>query len=150
MPQNIIKCIYSVVYYSPVWEKTMEIIQKATLPDADRVRVLGDATTEVAKKLGITSTQLARILGISQPSVSRLMAGRYQLNQHTKEWEMAVLLVRLFRSLFSIVGNNEQLTQDWLHSKNKAFNDQIPLDVIQKASGLVDACAYLDAYRAKV
>ena len=54
----------------------MGIIQKATLPDADRVRVLGDATTEVAKKLGITSTQLARILGISQPSVSRLMAGR--------------------------------------------------------------------------
>jgi hypothetical protein len=128
----------------------MKNIQPAIASDTDRIRVLGQATIEVAKKLEITSIQLGQILGISQPSASRLMVGRYQLSEKSKEWEMAVLLVRLFRSLFSIVGNNAQLARDWLHSKNKAFDDQIPLHVIQKASGLVDACAYVDAYRAKV
>jgi uncharacterized protein (DUF2384 family) len=128
----------------------MKLNQKIEPSKADRVRVLCQATVTVAERLRINSTQLGLILGVSQPSASRLIAGRYQLSEKTKEWEMAVMLVRLFRSLFSIVGNDDQLAKDWLHSKNRAFDDQTPLNVIQKAIGLVDICSYLDAYRAKV
>ena len=101
--------------------------------------------TEVARHLDITSTELGTILGISQSSASRLMNEAYSLREQSKEWELAVLLIRLYRGLYSIVGGNDCLAMSWLRSSNKAFGGQSPFAVIQKASGLVHACDYVDA-----
>ncbi|HTJ97013.1 MAG TPA: antitoxin Xre/MbcA/ParS toxin-binding domain-containing protein [Rhodocyclaceae bacterium] len=114
----------------------------------DRALVLSKAVAEVAKHLSISSSELAIILGISQSSASRLMRGEYSVRDQAKEWEMAALLVRLYRGLYSIVGNNDQLAQDWLNSPNLAFGNRVPFDIIQQASGLVHACDYIDAHRA--
>ena len=113
-----------------------------------RVQVLSGAVAEVARRLEISSTDLGAILGISQSSASRLMNGLYALREQQKEWELAALLVRLYRGLYSIVGNNEQLAKDWLKSRNRAFGDQIPFAIIKQAAGLVHACDYIDAHRA--
>jgi len=123
----------------------------ATRPKArsrGRAEVLSGAAAEVARRLEINSTELGAILGISQSSASRLMNGLYALHEQQKEWELAALLVRLYRGLYSIVGNNEQLARDWLNSRNRAFGDQVPFAVIQQAAGLVHACDYIDAHRA--
>ena len=124
--------------------------QTAIAVAPDRARVLSSAVAEVAQQLNINSTQLGHILGISQPSASRLMRSQYALSEKTKEWEMATMLVRLFRGLYSIVGNNNQLAKDWLKSRNASFGNQVPFDLIQRASGLVHACDYIDAHRARV
>lgn len=123
----------------------------ATRPKAkpqSRAHVLSGAVAEVARQLGIGSADLGAILGISQPSASRLMNGLYALHEQQKEWELAALLVRLYRGLYSIVGNSDQLAKDWLKSRNRAFGDQIPFAVIKQAAGLVHACDYIDAHRA--
>lgn len=113
-----------------------------------RIRVLSKAVAEVARHLDINSTELGAIIGISQSSASRLINGTYGLRENHKEWELAALLVRFYRGLYSIVGSNEQLAKDWLRSRNAAFGNQIPFAVIRQASGLVHACDYIDAHRA--
>ncbi|MDP2809941.1 MAG: MbcA/ParS/Xre antitoxin family protein [Rhodocyclaceae bacterium] len=114
----------------------------------DRARILSHAVAEVARHLDINSTELGNIIGVSQPSASRLMRDDYTLSENAKAWELAVLLVRLYRGLYSIVGSNNQLAKDWLKSRNSAFGNEIPFAEIQKASGLVHACDYIDAHRA--
>jgi uncharacterized protein (DUF2384 family) len=120
-------------------------------PDpAARSRVLTSAVTETARHLDIGSTELSRIIGLSQPVASRLLNGRYAIKESTKEWELAALFVRLYRGLFSIVGNSDQLAKDWLRSPNRAFGDQYPVETIKSVQGLVRACEYIDAHRASV
>jgi len=117
---------------------------------AARSRVLSSAVAETARHLGIGPSHLGRVIGVSQPVASRLLNGRYAIKESTKEWELSALFVRLYRGLFSIVGNNDQLAKDWLRSRNRAFGDQVPLETIKTVQGLVHACAYVDAHRAHV
>lgn len=117
---------------------------------SDRSRVLTQAVAETARHLGIGGSSLGRIIGVSQPVASRILNGRYSLKENDKHWELARLFVRLYRGLYSIVGNNDQLAQQWLHSNNSAFGGRKPADIIQEVQGLVLACEYVDAHRAPV
>ena len=110
--------------------------------------VLSAALAEAARRLGIRGSDLARIIGVSQPTASRLLAGTYRLKDGSKEWELATLLLRLYRSLHAIVGSRDDLVRSWLNSANRAFGEQRPIDVIRSAQGLVLACQYVDAHRA--
>ncbi|HVC11317.1 MAG TPA: MbcA/ParS/Xre antitoxin family protein, partial [Burkholderiales bacterium] len=65
-----------------------------------------------------------------------------------KEWELGSLLVRVFRSLDSIVGSDEQARQ-WLRGKNLALGER-PLDLLPKAEGLIRVLHYLDAARGRI
>lgn len=116
--------------------------------ESSRSQVLSKAVANVAHHLNLSSVQLGVIIGISQPSASRLMNSAYSLRENAKEWEMAALLVRLYRGLYSIVGSNDQLAKDWLMSENSSFGNQSPLTIIQTTAGLVHACDYVDAHRA--
>lgn len=122
--------------------------QAAAANAQNRERILTHAVVEVTHHLDISSVELGRILGVSQASASRLMRNEMMLRENAKHWEFAALFVRLYRGLFSIVGNNDALAREWLKSRNLAFGNEIPLQVIQKAAGLVHACDYIDAHRA--
>ncbi len=120
-------------------------------PDsATRSKVLTSAVSETARHLDIGSTELSRIIGLSQPVASRLLNGRYAIKESTKEWELSALFIRMYRGLFSIVGNSDQLAKEWLRSPNRAFGDQHPVETIKSVQGLVHACEYIDAHRAGV
>lgn len=116
----------------------------------DRARVLTQALAEAVRRLGLKSTQLKTIIGTSQPTASRLLNGKYTLVADSKSWELGAHLVRLYRSLSAMVGGDDALARDWLNSANDAFDGRSPLLVIQRVDGLVHACDYLDAYRARV
>jgi uncharacterized protein (DUF2384 family) len=88
------------------------------------------------------------VLGVSPATASRLVAGRYRLQPDSKEWDFAVLLVRLFRSLDSIVGTQEA-ARTWLNGPNLALA-AAPVDLIQQTEGLVRVVQYLDASRARI
>ena len=115
-----------------------------------RAEVLTRALLEVARRLELGSTDLQQVLGISQPTASRLRAGRWTLVEGTKTWELAAALVRLYRSLSSLVGGSDELARTWLRSGNAAFDGRRPVDEIRRIEGLVHACEYLDAHRARV
>ncbi len=88
---------------------------------------------------------MARILGVSAPTVTRLYQGTYRLDARRKEWELALLFVRAYRSLDSIVGD-EATARRWLRSENRAL-DARPIDLLQDTEGLVRVVHYLDASR---
>jgi hypothetical protein len=120
-------------------------------PDAvpDESSVITKATLRAAQRLGIKNTVLAKILGISEPTVSRMRQGKYRLDRGQKAFELAVLLVRLYRSLDGIVAGDDSVAADWLKNQNTAL-DGTPLELIQTVSGLTDVIAYIDARRAVI
>lgn len=118
----------------------------ATKPDPSSV--LTKAVARAAERLDISRALLAKILGVSPPTVTRLYNGDYKLNERRKEWEFALLFVRVFRSLDSIVGN-EQTARQWLNSENRGLNGR-PVDLIRQTEGLVRVVHYLDASRGLV
>ena len=67
----------------------------------------------------------------------------------TKPFELAVLFVRLFRSLDAIAGGNPRVARAWLVNSNAALDGR-PVDKIQTITGLLDVIAYLDTRRARV
>lgn len=111
--------------------------------------VLATATQRAAALLGLNGAALARILGVSEATVSRIGRGERGLPPESKEGELALLLVRLYRSLDALVGNDEARRLAWMRSPNDALGG-VPATLILSAQGLVAAVAYLDAMRAPV
>ena len=120
--------------------------EPAAKPDPSSV--LTKAVASAAERLDISRALLAKILGVSPPTVTRLYSGEYKLDERRKEWEFALLFVRVFRSLDSIVGN-EQTARQWLNSDNRGLNGR-PVDLIRQTEGLVRVVHYLDASRGLV
>lgn len=114
----------------------------------ERSAVLGKAVMAAATRLGIRQTRLARVLGLSPASVSRIGKGQLGLAPDSKQGELALLFVRLFRSLDAITGSDAAARQ-WLDSHNHALGG-CPADLILTAAGLVDVVAYLDSQRARI
>ncbi|NOS74395.1 MAG: DUF2384 domain-containing protein [Methyloglobulus sp.] len=110
--------------------------------------VLTKAVTRAAERLGLPQSTLAKVLGVSASTVTRLYGGKYKLERHRKEWEFALLFVRVFRSLDSIVGD-EKTARRWLASENTGLNGR-PIDLIGHTEGLVRVVHYLDAARGRI
>ena len=111
--------------------------------------VLSQAVLRAAELLGVSQATMAKVLGISPATASRLFNGSYLLSKsREKEWDFAVLFVRVFRSLDAIVGDGENARR-WLQSHNKALNAR-PIDLLTKTEGIVRVLAYLDAYRGRI
>ncbi|HBO77976.1 MAG TPA: hypothetical protein DD502_07425 [Cupriavidus sp.] len=109
---------------------------------------LTKAVMRAAGFLGISQAIVASVLGISTASVSRMASGGYVLDAHRKEWEFAVLFVRLFRSLDAILGHEEQ-ARLWLTHDNLALGGK-PLELIRTTEGIVRVVHYLDATRGRI
>lgn len=114
----------------------------------DPATVLTKAVARAAERLALSRALLARVLGVSAPTVTRLYQGRYQLDPRRKEWEFGLLLVRAFRALDSIVGD-EATARLWLASQNRALGAR-PLDLLTDTEGLVRVVHYLDASRGRI
>ncbi|MBB4348307.1 MULTISPECIES: MbcA/ParS/Xre antitoxin family protein [Rhizobiaceae] len=112
-------------------------------------QVVTKATVAAADRLGLSARTLAGIVGVSEASVSRMKRLDHLLEKGTKPFELALLLIRLFRSLDAITGGDEQVARAWLKNHNTALSG-IPADKILSISGLTDVLAYLDARRALV
>ena len=117
-------------------------------PQDARRAVLSKAVVRAARLLGLTQSQVAATIGLSDATVSRMFGGKYLLDPSRKEWELGSLLVRVFRSLDSIVGSDDKARQ-WLRGKNLALCER-PLDLLPKAEGLIRVLHYLDAAHGRI
>jgi hypothetical protein len=116
---------------------------------ADQAAVLTKATLRAATQLGLTNKLLATVIGVSEATVSRMRSGVYRLQRGQKSFELAVLFMRLYRSLDAIVGGDDAVAGVWLKNRNVAL-DAAPLALIQTVPGLMNVIQYLDARRAVV
>jgi hypothetical protein len=107
------------------------------------------AVIAAAERLGLSARQLAGVIGVSEATVSRMKRLDALLERGTKPFELALLLIRLFRSLDAVTGGDEAVARAWLRADNTALG-AAPLASISKISGLIDVLAYLDARRALV
>lgn len=114
----------------------------------DRARVVTTAALKAADALQISKTTFGRILGLSPASVSRLASGG-ELRPGTKPYELALLLLRLYRALDAIMGGDRGLAREWLAADNRALGGP-PIERITTIIGLTEVAAHVDAFRARV
>jgi hypothetical protein len=128
-----------------------DLPQSANIPEeaASRSATVSKATIRAARLLGLTNSALATILGLSEPTISRLSSASYRLEPGSKPYELALLLIRLFRSLDAMVGGEPQAMRSWMRSQNRAL-EGIPSERIRSVTGLVEAVAYVDSARARI
>ncbi len=117
-------------------------------PDQKEV-VLTKAVLRSADLLGVERKELSEIIGISEATISRMNSGESTVSLDTKEGEVAVQFVRIYRSLDSIFGGKPELCSKWLKATNTHLGG-VPLELTKNIQGLVDVARYLDAMRAKV
>jgi hypothetical protein len=119
-----------------------------TAPHPEPGPVLAKATLAAAARLGLRNRQIAAVIGSSEASVSRLQKGR-GLDPDSKEGELALMLLRLYRSLDALVGGDDTKARDWLHAGNDHLGG-VPAERIRTVEGLVDVVQYLDAMRGRL
>jgi len=116
----------------------------------DEATVVSKALLRAAEELGLTSTELAQIIGTSESTLSRVRnRKRGPIPLGSKEGELALLFLRLFRSLDALVGGNATHAKAWLRAENHHVGG-VPLRRMKKIEGLVDVVEYLDAMRATI
>jgi hypothetical protein len=122
----------------------------STVPTpASDAALVTKAAIGAADKLRINSKVLAGVIGVSEATISRMKNGNHALEAGGKPFELAVLLVRLYRSLDALIGGDDMAASAWLLNMNTALG-AAPIELIQSVSGLMNVIQYLDARRAVV
>jgi hypothetical protein len=111
-------------------------------------RVVAKAVLAAADRLGLRNRHLGAVIGSSEASVSRLQHGR-GLDPESKEGELALLFLRLYRSLDALVGGDDAKARLWLNAENEHVTG-VPAERIKTVEGLVDVVQYLDAMRGRL
>jgi transcriptional regulator with XRE-family HTH domain len=109
--------------------------------------VLGKALFRAVEKLGLKQDELAAILGVSPATLSRRQAARV-LDPNSKEGELGLQVVRIFRSLDALFGGNERQSACWFASENQHLGG-VPRELVRNVLGLIHVADYLDAMRGK-
>lgn len=109
--------------------------------------LIGGALLRASEHLEIANKVLSRVIGLSRSSISRLRKRDFELDG--KSLELAILFIRMYRSLDAIVGGDDAVAAAWLKNTNTALG-ATPLEMVQTVSGLSDVISYLDSRRARI
>lgn len=118
----------------------------ATSPRAGPV--LAKALLRAAELLSVNDASLAQIIGVSPASVSRLRTATRSIDPQTKEGELAVLFLRMYRSLDGLMSGNQDAAKAWFDAENRHLHG-VPRELVRTVQGLTHVIEYLDAMRAK-
>lgn len=105
-------------------------------------QLVAEACGRAAQALGLSKEKLSSVVGKHRTTIER--SG---LDPKTKEGELALLLLRVYRSLHVIYGGDHALMRHWITQPNHAFADQPPLPLLSRIEGLTRVANYLDALR---
>lgn len=109
--------------------------------------VLTKAVERAARRLNLSDREIAAVLGVSPSSVSRISRGSRTIDPESKEGELALLFLRVFRSLDGLLGGDTEQSRRWLRAYNHHLAG-VPAELLATAQGLVRVADYLDALRA--
>ncbi len=113
----------------------------STTPEAPEV--LSKAVFNAGKALGLTQAEVASVIGRERSGLRR------GLDPSSKAGELALLLIRCYRSLYVLVGGDNEAMRHWLHTGNRHLGG-VPREHLNNIPGLIHVTEYLDAMRGKV
>jgi hypothetical protein len=116
----------------------------ATVPKPDPDTVLTQALLAAGDYLGLTRDALGAAIG-----KERTVFTRSKVAPDTKAGELALLLIRCYRSLYALVGGDREQMRHWMHTPN-SHTGGIPAEQVRNVQGLVRVMEYLDAIRGKI
>lgn len=119
------------------------------ITDTKKIEVATKALLKATRRWGLAQKELAAILGISAASSSRLASRQRLIDLGSKEGEIALLLLRIYRSLDALVGGDDAKARLWLDSENHHLGEA-PMALMRRVEGLVHVAQYLDAMRGKL
>ncbi len=109
----------------------------------DPKAVLSKALFNAGRLLGLSQADLGVIVGKDRSSIAR------GLDPRSKSGELALLLIRCYRSLHVLVGGRDADLQHWMHTENRDTGG-VPAQQVRSVQGLTRVLEYLDAMRARV
>jgi len=127
----------------------MNLNVASTAPQPADGPIITQAFLRAGELLGLTQKELADIIGMSEAGVSRLANRAKDLPADGKQVELALQLIRVFRSLGALLGGRETEMRQWMDAPNGALHG-IPRDLIKTLPGLFHVTDYLDYMRGKV
>lgn len=110
----------------------------------DSQSIVMKAFVNAYKALGISDTQAANLIGVGRSTLLR----KSGFEKKSKQNELQILFIRLYRSLFALFGGDIRAMKHWFEHNNKHVRG-VPKDLCFTVTGLVNTNAYLDALRGK-
>lgn len=111
--------------------------------------IVTSALLEAGSNLGLTLSQLASVVGVSAASMKNCSRGAASLS-NAKALELALGLVRVYRSLYAIVGGNREQMQHWMRTANTHLRNEEPRKLVASYEGLAIVNHYLDGMRGRL
>jgi uncharacterized protein (DUF2384 family) len=105
-------------------------------------QLVAQACGRAAQVLGLSRKELSAVVGKHRTTIDRT-----GLDPKTKEGELALLLLRLYRSLHALCGGDQDLMRHWMEQPNHHLNKQPPRLLLSSIEGLSRVANYLDALR---
>jgi Protein of unknown function (DUF2384) len=115
----------------------------ATQAAADPAAVLSKALLSAGRLLGLSQAEIGQVVGKERTSLRR------NLDPNSKSGELALLLIRAYRSLHTLVGGDPALLKHWMNTGN-LHTGGVPREQVKTVQGLNQVVEYLDAIRAKI
>lgn len=112
--------------------------ERAAAPDPRLV--LSKAVVNAGRRLGLSQDQVGAIIGRDRTTFSR------GLDPDSKSGELALLLIRSYRSLYALVGGDAAAMHHWMHTRNSDTGG-VPVEQMRSIPGLMRVTEYLDAMR---
>ena len=105
-------------------------------------QLVGEACGRAAQILGLTRDELSAVVGKHRTSIERT-----GLDPKTKEGELGLLFLRVYRSLHALMGGDQALMRHWMEHPNRHLGQQPPRQLLARVEGLTRVASYLDALR---
>jgi len=120
----------------------MRDIQEAKTKDNQTIVM--KAYINAYKTMGISDGHAANLIGVGRSTLLR----KSGFEKDSKQNELQILFIRLYRSLFALFGGDLTSMRHWFEHKNKHIRG-VPKELCFTVTGLVNINAYLDALRGK-
>lgn len=113
-------------------------------PKTNDKALLAKALLNAAKAFGLPQAEAAAIVGRNRSGLKR-----DGIDPASKSGELALLFVRVYRSIYALTGGDADAMAHWLNTSNDYFH-AVPRNLIQSTEGLVRVVHYLDAMRGRI
>lgn len=114
----------------------------------DESHVLAVALENLKDILNLSSDDLSQIIRVHRNTLGRQLKNK-EIAPKSTEGELAILLIRVYRSLFALNGGNIEAIKHWLNTHNRHIQG-VPLECMKSILGLSRVVNYLDAIRGKI